>query len=423
MPRSWLEMHQANGNGKVVGFKIERSREGNVYYVFFNGPDGRRRERKTGCTTVEKARTRAREIIDQEYAAPPPDAPKLVTWEVAEAKLKARMTAKGLRPASVNYYLRVLGYLKNFCTEASGPSEVTPARAGDWADHYTTALARGKKPRSGHTARSVIAAVAAVYEKWFLGELKEQEIVARNPFAEVKPPKTDKTEVVIASDTALAEFDRWLAERYGGWELPRLFFAVKELTGCRVEDVCSLKSWQVQDGKLHFAASTTKGRKARAVPLPADLFDALEVVKGPVHVWQSYPAGLRAALESKKWPTHRLKPDFSPKRMVAWVMTVFADFNADHPNGPYLKSHQLRKRAFTMSWQAKIDPRKAAIAIGCNVDTMMKHYVALDEQATTDEVFGQLTPTLRRQPAHTSGEAGAAGPHRPEPPAETNPGA
>lgn len=112
--------------------------------------------------------------------------------------------------------------------------------------------------------------------------------------------------------------------------------------------------------------------------------------------------------------------EFSAKRMVAWVMTVFADFNADHPNGPHLKSHQLRKRAFTASWNAKIDPRKAAIAIGCNVDTMMKHYVALDEQATTDEVFERLTPTLRRQKAHTSGQSTAGLPDGSERPGDLN---
>jgi hypothetical protein len=62
--------------------------------------------------------------------------------------------------------------------------------------------------------------------------------------------------------------------------------------------------------------------------------------------------------------------------MVEWVMTLFANFNADHPNSPRLKSHQLRKRVFTASWNAKIDRRKAAIAIGCNVDPRMKHSVA-----------------------------------------------
>ena len=316
------------------------------------------------------------------------------------------MTAAGLRPESVKYYLRVLGYLKTFCTEASGPGDVTPARAQDWADHYATAPARCKKVRSGHTAVSVIDAVTAVFQKWLLDELK---ITSHNPFLHVKPPKTDKPEVMIASDEVLANFDRWLTERFGDWHLPNLFFAIKELTGCRVQDVCSLKSMQLREGRLHFPADVTKGRKARAVPLPADLFAALEATKGPGHLWESYPVGLKAVLERKSWPTHQLKLAFSPMRMVGWVMTIFADYNSDHPNAPRLKSHQLRKRAFTASWEKKIDPRKAAIAIGCNVDTMMKHYVALDEQATTDEVFEKLTPTLRRTTSHTTTGQGETG--------------
>lgn len=50
----------------------------------------------------------------------------------------------------------------------------------------------------------------------------------------------------------------------------------------------------------------------------------------------------------------------------------------------------FRKTAFTKAWAAGIDPRKASIAIGCNVDTMMKHYVQMDEQEVTDDVFAQL---------------------------------
>src|SRR5262249_49734459 len=150
---------------------------------------------------------------------------------------------------------------------------------------------------------------------------------------------------------------------------------IKELTGCRVQDVCSLNSQQLNGGRLHFPADLTKGRKARAVPLPSDLFAALDTIKGPNYLWESYPVALKAVLERKSWPTHQLKLDFNPMRMVGWIMTIFADYNAVHPKAPRLKSHQLRKRAFTASWEKKIDPRKAAIAIGCNVDTMMKHYV------------------------------------------------
>ena len=34
--------------------------------------------------------------------------------------------------------------------------------------------------------------------------------------------------------------------------------------------------------------------------------------------------------------------------------------------------------------------RQASVAYGCNVDTLMKHYVAMDEQEVTDAVFGRM---------------------------------
>lgn len=50
----------------------------------------------------------------------------------------------------------------------------------------------------------------------------------------------------------------------------------------------------------------------------------------------------------------------------------------------------FRKRAFTLAWEKGVDPRRASIAYGCNVDTLMRHYVAMDEQQVTDEVFEMM---------------------------------
>ena len=69
---------------------------------------------------------------------------------------------------------------------------------------------------------------------------------------------------------------------------------------------------------------------------------------------------------------------------------------------PPINSHQLRKRAFTAAWQNNIDPRKAAIAYACNVNTVMKHYVMMDEQAVTDEVTNQLADVLAPKPKGNS---------------------
>jgi hypothetical protein len=61
-----------------------------------------------------------------------------------------------------------------------------------------------------------------------------------------------------------------------------------------------------------------------------------------------------------------------------------------------------------------IDPKKAAIAIGINPDTMFKHYVAMDEQEVTDDVFAKLTPTLRPHTT-TTGTAPPTGAEPQEP--------
>jgi hypothetical protein len=53
----------------------------------------------------------------------------------------------------------------------------------------------------------------------------------------------------------------------------------------------------------------------------------------------------------------------------------------------------FRKRAFTMAWQAGIDMRQASIAYGCHVDTSMRHYVQMNEQAVTRDVFAKMHGT------------------------------
>lgn len=80
------------------------------------------------------------------------------------------------------------------------------------------------------------------------------------------------------------------------------------------------------------------------------------------------------------------------KRLAQWHNN--GDLNRQvvkaHEDRPTLTTHMFRKRAFTMAWQAGVDPRRASIAYGCNVDTLMRHYVSLDEQQVTNDVFAQM---------------------------------
>ena len=58
--------------------------------------------------------------------------------------------------------------------------------------------------------------------------------------------------------------------------------------------------------------------------------------------------------------------------------------------GPTSDIFEVGTNFFTDMLTKWMPKQRYAIAIGCNVDTMMQHYVGLDEQAVTDEVFAQL---------------------------------
>ena len=126
------------------------------------------------------------------------------------------------------------------------------------------------------------------------------------------------------------------------------------------------------------------------MPMPDDLFAAVDAFKGKSWLWENYLPGLRAALTAKGFPTHQMNEEFAPHRLYFWIETLFSDYRKANTNQPILTSHMFRKRAFTKAWQAGIDVRQASIAYGCNVDTMMNHYIALDEQQITDEVFARM---------------------------------
>ena len=58
------------------------------------------------------------------------------------------------------------------------------------------------------------------------------------------------------------------------------------------------------------------------------------------------------------------------------------------PPRPHLA--HVSQAAFTLAWEAGIDARRASIAYGCNVDTLMVHYISMDEQAVIDDVFAKM---------------------------------
>lgn len=380
-------------HGKLVGFSVKQFGNAPTYVACFTSPDGRRLKRDTCQTRIAAAVEAARILIEKEYAPSMPE-PERVTWEQAIERLQVRLSTSGNRSSTLGYYLKLIRLVRAFYRVVPGPGDISPGMAAAWRDKMMTTENRRKKLPSAHYVGGMIGGLSALWQKWFIDDLK---IVAGNPWQDVEPPKADKLAVQFATDAMIDHFYGWIAERFGAWPFPKLFLSTKAYTGCRLMDLCGLKSAQLRARRVIFPADLTKGRKERAVPLPEDLYQALEAFKGKTWLWENYPAGLKAALQAKGWPTHQLNPGFAPQRLYYWVGLLFSDYHKKHPDQPKLTSHMFRKRAFTLAWQAGVDARRASIAYGCNIDTLMKHYVHLDEQQVTDDVFAQLHGVKRKQ--------------------------
>jgi integrase len=386
MPRAYPHSHVCHG--RLVGFSVKLRKSEPTYYAYFRSADGRRLERDTNQTGMLRAVEAARLIIEKEYA-PAPLQPDKVTWDQAVERLKARLATSGNRASTLGYYLKLIRLVRKVydLTDGHGPADITPGMAATWRDRMMSMPSRRGKPPSAHYVAGLVVGLSSLWQKWLMDDLK---IVQGNPWQDVAPPKTDKLPVRYATDDLIEPFYAWVEGRFGEWPFPKLFLATKAYTGCRLMDLCSLASVQLRGGDLVFPPDLTKGRKERAVPLPDDLCAAMEGFKGETYLWENYLPGLKAALKAKGFPTHQLKDDFSPQRLYYWVETLFADYRKAHPDRPVLTTHMFRKRAFTLAWQAGIDMRQASIAYGCNVDTLMRHYVQLDEQAVTRAVFAQM---------------------------------
>ena len=385
MPRAYPHSHVCHG--QVVGFSVKLFGNQPTYFACFRSPDGRRLKRDTNQTRVGQAVEASRLLIEKEFA-PAVATSDRVSWDDAVERLQARMVTSGNRASTADYYLKILRPVRSMYAATHGPADISPGMAAAWRDRMMTTIGRRKKLPSAHYVAGLLVGLGALWQKWFLDELG---IVAGNPWQDVSPPKADKLPVKYATDEQIEAFYAWIASRFGDWPFAKLFLATKAYTGCRLMDLCSLKSGQLHAGRLVFPADLTKGRKERSVPMPEELFASLDAVKGATWLWEGYLPGLKAALQAKGWPTHQLNPEFAPQRLYYWIETLFADYRTAFPERPVLTTHMFRKRAFTLAWNAGVDPRRASIAYGCNVDTLMKHYVGLDEQQVTDDVFAQMT--------------------------------
>ena len=171
---------------------------------------------------------------------------------------------------------------------------------------------------------------------------------------------------------------------------------MKAVTGCRLEDICGLRSVQLQDGRIVFPANLMKNRGERYATLPEDVYDVyrdLDAYKGQIYLWERYPAELIAVNKQKGYPVHRQNPEFSPRRLYFWIAQIMQAYQTQTGND--LSSHDFRRAAFTRAAEKDIHPKRAATAFDVTAETMMRYYTATDKKRTADEVLGELADVLR----------------------------
>jgi integrase len=397
---SWARHYVVLKTGQRVRYSFVVRAGSDVYFVRFRSMDGRRVERATKATTMVDAIDEAHRLILEEYQQVAPGSER-VPWEVAKEKLAEAMKTDSKRPKTIKGYLETLDKLIAMFPLAKGPADISAGSAGDFKAKYASGqFTRKRQQPKGEEAKaynrttksldSRIRTLKAVFA-WF----KRLRLVDANPFEGVAPPELDRNEVKYVQQGDISAFFAWLAERFPGWQMPRLFFTVKAMTACRLEDICSLASGQLQEGRLVFTADTSKNRFERYAVLPPDVYAKLDAYKGETWLWERYPAELIAVNQAKGYPTHRQNPEFSPKRLYLWVVQIMSDYQRQ--TGKDFSSHDFRRAAFTRAAEKDIDPKLAAVAFDVTTETMLRYYTATEKKKISDEVLSDLAEKLRPQ--------------------------
>jgi integrase len=399
-------------SGRRVRFSIKARHGEPFYFVVFRGREGRRVERSTKEESQKRALEEASRIIRDEFGPRTVQSPR---WDVAIPALRKAMEANNNRPATIDDYESTLQLLRKFFPASAGPGDITPQLAKQFkaeylAQPYTRRKAstpkvwkgRGRKPkprpepvaltRKPRTLDSRLRKLRVIWGHWLV---KVLGCVTANPWEDVAPPKLDKLTPRYLTADEITAFFEWLTARWKGWRLPVLFFSVESFIGNRILELCSLRSEQLQDGRIVFPADEAKGRKERKSLLPPDTFAELKALAGKSYVWEAFPTQLLERLVALGKCHNKLLPDFSPVRMKCWLQDEIDDYCKSHPDVKRFSAHAFRKRAMTEAWRLGIHPEKAAIAFGCNVKTMMAHYVHMDEVATSDEVLSAIAQVVQ----------------------------
>jgi integrase len=393
---SWGQNYVILRDGQRIRYSLFEKEDRPGYYVRFKGRDGRYAKPSTGCSKKIDAINAAHQIILDHYEETLPKLVQKVTWDEAKEKLTEAMLADNKRPKTIKGYMETLNRLIEMFPQARGPGDMSEFLALEFKVKYArgTFSRQPKKreddlvaeyARKTKSLDSRLRTLKAVFG-WFV----DMHLVTGNPFDKVEQPEMDRHEVKYVKREDLLDFLTWVEGRYAGWRMPHLFFTVKALTGCRLDDLCNIRSEQLVEGRLIFTADQTKNRSERYALLPDDLYVELDAYKGKTYLWERYPAELKQYVRGTS--KHQVILEFKTQRLYSWIVALLRDYQKQ--TGKDLSSHDFRRAAFTRAAEADIHPKRAAVAFDVTAETMLKYYTATEKKRTADEVLSELQGQL-----------------------------
>ncbi|HEX4608553.1 MAG TPA: site-specific integrase, partial [Urbifossiella sp.] len=390
-------------DGRTVGASLKV--RGDIFAIQFPHPTqtGKYVEISTGCDKISDAHVAGAKIILKHYSPTIAPDPKTATWETIVADLEADAD---LRPRSLEVYTSTLGMFREAVPLSKGPADVTVEVAKAFTRKYATeGFKRSKKsdakvyPRSKKTVENAVRRMSGLWSRL------TPKYVITNPWEQVTRPTVPKRVPVIPTEDDVTGFFKWLEEKHPGWMLPKLFVEVKALSGCRLHDLCHIRSVQLDSkaGTLTIRPDQDKTHRERIIPLPADLCLALDQNKGPVYLWERY-------LEESKVhrPATRTKhrEEFSPDLMYNGMKNIFREYAEA---GGKLRSHGLRKRAITLTALATQNVDQTAEAIGIDPATARKYYLDAKAAFNGTDVMKKMAGVLRPQNGHQNSAGNSGG--------------
>ncbi|MBM3982932.1 MAG: hypothetical protein FJ304_22205 [Planctomycetes bacterium] len=365
---------------------VTLQKRGNVYRVKFKNPEGKFVVVTTGRTDVAGAWTEAAKIVLHTFkpTEPKPTA-RTATWDHVIAEL----ANVELRERGLQAYTSKLTLFRSL-TSSKGPNDVTGQIAKDFLKALrTTKFTKSKKEGAKEytrTPNTIASTRRLLLCLW--NHLLTLNLATSNPWDEIAPVAVPKLAPTAPTEKDIDQFFEWLDGK--GWELLSVFFRVKALACCRTNDLCQVESHQFnpKTRTLTIKPSDDKTNRERIFPLPKDLSNRLNKLKGKTYLWERY------CEDSKKYrPGRRNAKEFKPSLMYWAVGVIFPQYREAYPDRPHMTAHDLRGRGITQLVKAHgIDA--SAKAIGIHPDTARRHYLDAQQAFDTNAIMTQAANVL-----------------------------